>query len=61
MNFKGVYRLNLFTNYSNFKNIEQTNKMRKELHIVSTYVDDKKREYEFDYDFKLFTGFWSCR
>ena len=61
VNFKGVYRLNLFTDYSNFKDINQTNKMREELFIVSTYVDDKKRDYEFDHDFKLFSGFWWCR
>ncbi len=61
VNFKGVYRLNLFTDYSNFKDINQTNKMREELFIVSNYVDDKKRDYEFDHDFKLFSGFWWCR
>lgn len=61
INFKGVYRLNMFTDYTNYKDIEQTNKMREELYIVSTEVDEKKREYEFDYDFKLFTGFWWCR
>lgn len=61
VNFKGAYRLNIFTDYSNFKDINQTNQMREELYIVSTYVDDKKRDYEFDYGFKLFSGFWWSR
>lgn len=57
----GVYRLNLFTDYINNTNIEETNLMRKKLHIVSTFVDEKKKEYETKYGFKMFTGFWNCR
>lgn len=61
INYKGVYRLNMFTNYSKFKDVEQTNKMRASLYIVSTNVDEKKIDYEFDYGFRFFTGFWNCR
>ena len=58
---KGAYRLNLFTDYSKLNNIAETNEMRKKLYIVSTDVDEKKREYEMKYGFKLFSGFWGCR
>ena len=58
---KGVYKLNLFTEYDDEINIEETNLMRKKLYIVSTYVDDKKKEYESTYGFKIFSGFWNCR
>lgn len=58
---KGVYRLNTFTDYSKQNNITQTNEMRKKLYIVSTFIDEKKKEYEKKYGFVLFTGFWSCR
>lgn len=58
---KGVYRLNLFTDYSTHNDIEETNAMRKKLYIVSTHVDDQKKEYEIEYGFKLFSGFWNCR
>jgi len=58
---KGVYKLNLFTEYEDVINIEETNLMRNKLYIVSTYVDDKKKEYESKYGFKIFSGFWNCR
>ena len=51
----------MFTDYCRYNNIDETNKMRKSLYIVSTYVDEKKREYELEYGFRLFTGFWNCR
>lgn len=58
---KGAYHLNSFTNYSELTDRNETNAMRKKLYIVSTEVDDKKKEYEIKYGFKLFTGFWFCR
>lgn len=57
----GVYRLNPFTDYANNNNTEETNLMRKKLHIVSTFIDEKKKEYEIKYGFKMFSGFWNCR
>jgi hypothetical protein len=57
----GVYRLNFFTEYLEHNNIEETNKMRERLFIVSTFVDDKKKEYEIKYGFKMFSGYWNCR
>jgi hypothetical protein len=35
--------------------------MRERLFIVSTFVDDKKKEYEIKYGFKMFSGYWNCR
>lgn len=58
---KGAYLLNIFTNYTKYNNKKQTNAMRIALNIVPLEVDDKKREFEVDYGFKLFTGFWFCR
>jgi hypothetical protein len=57
----GVYRLNIFTEYSAFNNRKETNDMRKSLNIVSLDIDEKKRQFEVKYGFKLFSGFWSCR
>lgn len=61
ISFKGVYRLNMFTDYSRLTNREETNHMRKKLHIVSLAVDEKKQEFEQKYGFMLFSGFWGCR
>ena len=47
--------------HKKYNNKKQTNAMRIALNIVSLEVDDKKREFEVDYGFKLFTGFWFCR
>lgn len=58
---KGVYGLNMFTDYSTYTNKKETNEMRKMLYIVSTDIDDKKMEFEKKYGFRLFSGFWSCR
>ena len=61
ISLNGAYKLNMFTEYADLKNKKQTNEMRKLLYIVSTDVDDKKREFEVYHDFKLFSGFWNCR
>lgn len=58
---KGYFLLNLFTEYEDEVNIEEANLMRSKLFIVSTFVDDKKKEFEAKYGFKLFSGFWNCR
>ncbi len=56
-----AYLINKYANYPKEANLTKTNEMRKELFIVPTYVDDKKREHEKEYGFNLFSGFWSCR
>jgi len=61
VSLKGVYRLNMFTEYENYNDIKQTDKMREELFIVPVAVDERKRDYESQYGFRLFSGFWGCR
>lgn len=61
VSLKGVYRLNMFTDYSRLNNVKETNEMRKKLYIVSIEIDEKKREFEQKYGFRLFSGFWGCR
>ena len=58
---KGVYRLNMFTDYSRLNNRKETNEMRKKLYITSLELDEKKQEFEYKYGFRLFSGFWGCR
>lgn len=58
---KGVYRLNMFTDYSGYSNRAETNNMRRALYIVPLEVDERKQEFEHKYGFRLFSGFWSCR
>ena len=61
VSFSGVYRLNMFTDYSKLSNKKQTNEMRKMLYITSLELDEKKQLFEQEYGFKLFSGFWGCR
>lgn len=59
---KGTYLLNPASlEYLKNINLDEVNAMRKKMFIVSTMVDDKKKEYEIKYGFKLFSGFWDCR
>ncbi len=55
-----AYLINKLTDYPKEVNLTKTNEMRKKLFIVPAYVDDKKREYVKEYEFNLFSGFWSC-
>ena len=59
---KGYYLNNIFAPYIK-KNInrKEINNMRKNLHIVSLEVDEKKKEFEVFHGFKLFTGFFNGR
>lgn len=60
---KGYFRLNTFTDYleKTTENIKTTNALRKSFYIVPLAVDQKKKEFEKQHGFILFSGFWDCR
>lgn len=61
VSLKGAYRLNMFTEYSSLINFAETDKMRSQLYIVTLAIDEKKRDFEMEHGFRLFSGFWGCR
>lgn len=57
----GVFLLNLFCDYSKYNiDTNQVNKLRLKWKIVEIEVDQKKKELEKKYGFRLFYGFWNC-
>ena len=59
---KGYYLNNIFAPYIKRNiNRKEINNKRKNLHIVSLEVDEKKKEFEVFHGFKLFTGFFNGR
>lgn len=60
--FDHIYYLNnLYVEYPNNLNLEEVDRNRIKLNIVPMIVDEKKKEFEERYKFKLFSGFWNCR
>jgi hypothetical protein len=58
---EGIFYLNLFAKFSNFSlNRDKINSLRAKWKIVELEVDEKKKEFEVQYGFKLFHGFWKC-
>lgn len=60
---ENCFLLNVFANYPKklSDDIEAIDKLRSEFFIVSVEVDRSKKEYEENFGFKLFSGFWNCR
>jgi len=57
----GLFYLNLFCDYKKFSiDKEKVNNLRSQWNIVEVEVDEKKKQFEEKYGFKLFYGFWKC-
>lgn len=59
-NFQVILKGESDTNFPMSIDPEITNKIRSKYNIVPLKVDAQKREYESQYGFKLFWGFWQC-
>ncbi|NJM79675.1 MAG: hypothetical protein HC854_08790 [Flavobacterium sp.] len=59
---KTPYKNNLFVYYTKYSNLnKEINNKRAKLFITSLEIDQLKIDYEQNYGFKFFWGFWSCR
>lgn len=57
----GMFYLNLFCDYKKFSvDKDKVNTLRSQWNIVEFEVDEKKKQFEEKYGFKLFYGFWKC-
>ena len=57
----GLFYLNLFCDYKKFLiDKDKVNTLRLKWNIVEVEVDEKKKQFEEKYGFKLFYGFWKC-
>lgn len=57
----GLFYLNLFCDYKKFSiDKDKVNTLRRQWNIVEVEVDEKKKQFEEKYGFKLFYGFWKC-
>ncbi|WP_459212008.1 hypothetical protein [Aquimarina rhabdastrellae] len=61
MKKNAAYFVHPFISYSKKMDKVVAEKMREELFIVPMIVDAKKKLYEKEHGFKLFSGFWGCR